>query len=228
MIIADLHVHSYNSRDSLLKPRNIIITALRKGVNCIAVTDHNTVKGGLELVKEAIGLKDFIAIPGVEVRTDVGDVILLFVSEEVKFERLDDLLDYAKSIDAVTILAHPYRKHVMVEESARKVQVIEALNARSFKSANSKALLLASKLNKPIMAGSDAHMAFEIGKAVTIMEGSSEDDVRRRLLRGEVRIFGSESNPLVHLLSFASKIVNGVTSVFGLGASKEPQPPLLA
>lgn len=215
MIIADLHVHSYKSRDSLLKPRDIITTAVKRSVNCVAVTDHNTVKGGLELVKEARGLKDFIAIPGVEVKTDVGDVILLFVSEEVRVERFEELLDHAKSIDAITILAHPYRKHVMVEESARKVQVIEVLNARSFKSANLKASSLASKLNKPIMAGSDAHMAFEIGKAVTIMEGSSDDDIRRRLLKGEVRIFGSESSPLVHLLSFASKIINGVVEIFG-------------
>ncbi|MDH5816310.1 MAG: PHP domain-containing protein [Candidatus Nezhaarchaeota archaeon] len=215
MIIADLHVHSYNSKDSLLKPRDIITTAVKKGINCVAVTDHNTVKGGLELVREARELKDFIAIPGVEVKTDVGDVILLFVDEEIKIERFDELLDYAKSVNAITILAHPYRKHVMVEESARKVQVIEVLNSRSFKSANLKALSLASKLNKPIMAGSDAHTASEIGRAVTIIEGSSEDDIRGRLLKGEVRIFGSESNPLVHLLSFANRIINEVIEVFG-------------
>ncbi|MEM0320427.1 MAG: PHP domain-containing protein, partial [Candidatus Nezhaarchaeales archaeon] len=211
----DLHVHSYNSKDSLLKPRDIITTAVKKGINCVAVTDHNTVKGGLELVREARELKDFIAIPGVEVKTDVGDVILLFVDEEIKIERFDELLDYAKSVNAITILAHPYRKHVMVEESARKVQVIEVLNSRSFKSANLKALSLASKLNKPIMAGSDAHTASEIGGAVTMIEGSSEDDIRGRLLKGEVRIFGSESNPLVHLLSFANRIINEVIEVFG-------------
>lgn len=214
MIVADLHVHSYNSRDSLLKPRNIVNAAVRKGINCVAVTDHNTVKGGLELVKEARGLKDFIAIPGVETKTDVGDVILLFVNEEVRTSNFDELLDYARSVDAITVLAHPYRKHVMVEELAMKVHVIEVLNARCLKSTNSKALSLALKLNKPIMAGSDAHTAFEIGKAVTIMEGSSEDDVRRKLLKGDVRISGSESNPLVHLFSFASKIINGITGIF--------------
>lgn len=215
MIIADLHVHSYNSRDSLLKPRNIITTAVRKGINCVAVTDHDTVKGGLELVKEASKLEGFIAIPGIEVKTDVGDVILLFVFEEVKINRFDELIDYAKSVDAITVLAHPYRKHVMVEELAVKVHVIEALNARCLRSANSRAMSLALKLSKPIMAGSDAHSAFEIGKAVTIMEGFDEDDVRRGLLKGDARILGSESNPLVHLLSFTSKIINGVTSIFG-------------
>jgi predicted metal-dependent phosphoesterase TrpH len=210
MIVADLHVHSHHSEDSLLDPRAAIKAAVTRGVNCLAITDHNTVRGGLELVEEARGLRDFIAIPGVEVQTDVGDVILLFVSEEVGVRRLDELLDYAKSIDAVTVLAHPYRKHVMVEELARRVRAVEVLNARSSRSANSKAKELASRLGKAMCAGSDAHATFEVGRAVTIMNGSSEEDVREALTKGGTRVFGSESSPLVHLLSFACKIVKRV------------------
>jgi len=207
MIVADLHVHSHRSEDSFLAPRAIIKAALAKGVNCLAVTDHNTVKGGLELVEEAKGLSDFIAIPGIEVQTDVGDVILLFVNEEVETKNFDELLDFAKSVDAVTVLAHPYRKHMRVEELARKVQAIEVLNARSSRSANSKAREMALRLGKAVCAGSDAHTAFEVGRAVTVMEGSSEEDVREALAKGLTRVFGSESSPLVHVLSFACKVV---------------------
>lgn len=208
MIRADLHVHSYNSKDSLLKPCDIIKSAMKMGVNCIAVTDHDTVKGGLELVKEARCLHDFIAIPGIEIKTEVGDVILLFVREEVKVRTFDEVIDYAKSIDAITILAHPFRKHVMIERSALKVQAIEVLNARCDKYANSKARSLAMRLGKSTTAGSDAHTTFEIGRAVTIIEGSCEDDVREGIIKGRTRIYGSESSPIVHLFSFTSKIVN--------------------
>jgi len=210
MIVADLHVHSHHSEDSFLVPSAIIKVALRKGVNCLAVTDHNTIRGGLELVREAKGLRDFIAIPGIEVQTDMGDVILLFVNEEVKTKSFDELLDFAKSVDAITVLAHPCRKHVRVEELAKRVQAIEVLNARSSRSANSKAREMALRLGKAICAGSDAHAAFEVGRAVTIMEGSSEEDVREALVKGSTRVFGSESSPLVHLLSFASKVVKRV------------------
>jgi predicted metal-dependent phosphoesterase TrpH len=209
MIIADLHVHSYYSEDSLLKPHTIIKVAASRGINCLAITDHNTIKGGLELVKEAKGLRGFIAIPGIEVQTDVGDVMLLFVDEEVKARKFDELLDYAKSVDAMTVLAHPYRKHVMVEEVAKKVRVIEVLNARSSRSANSKARSLALMLSKTMCAGSDAHMAFEVGRAVTIMNGSSEEDVRESLSKGGTRVLGSESSPVVHLFSFACKAMKG-------------------
>jgi predicted metal-dependent phosphoesterase TrpH len=207
MIVADLHVHSRRSEDSFLDPRAAIKVAAAKGLNCLAITDHNTVKGGLELVEEAKGLRDFIAIPGVEVQTDVGDVILLFVSEEVRVRRFDELLDYAKSVDAITVLTHPYRKHAMVEELARRVQIVEVLNARSSRSTNLKARELALRLGKAICAGSDAHTAFEVGRAVTIMNGSSEEDLREALTKGRARVFGSESSSLVHLLSFACKVI---------------------
>ncbi len=210
MIVADLHVHSHNSEDSFLDPRAVIRVALARGINCLAITDHNTIKGGLELVEEARNSRGLIAIPGVEVQTNVGDVILLFVSEEVKTKDFDELLDYAKSVDAVTVLAHPYRKHVRVEELAKRVKAIEVLNARSDRSANSRARELASRLGKAICAGSDAHMAFEVGRAVTIMEGSSEEDVREALAKGLTRVFGSESSPLVHALSFACKVIKKV------------------
>jgi predicted metal-dependent phosphoesterase TrpH len=210
MIVADLHVHSHHSEDSFLDPRVAIKAAVARGVNCLAITDHNTVRGGLELVEEAKGLRDFIAIPGVEVQTEVGDVLLLFAREEVKIRKFDELLDYAKSVDALTVLAHPYRKHVTVEELARRVQVIEVLNARSSRSANSKAKELASRLGKAVCAGSDAHVAFEVGRAVTIMNGSSEEDVREALTKGEVEVLGLESSPLVHLLSFTCKVVKRV------------------
>ncbi len=216
MIVADLHVHSRYSEDSFLDPRAIIKVALARGINCLAITDHNTIKGGMELLREARDLKDFIAIPGIEVQTDVGDVILLFVSEEVRARKLDELLDYAKSVGAITVLAHPYRKHLMVEELAKRVQAIEVLNARSNKSANLRARGLALRLGKAICAGSDAHVAFEIGKAVTIMKGSSEEDVREALTKGETRVFGSESSPLVHVLSFTCKIMKRVVGRKGV------------
>ena len=210
MIRADLHVHSHNSKDSLLHPQKIIRAALKKGLNCIAVTDHDTVKGGLELVREARGLQDFIAIPGVELKTDIGDVILLFVEEEVKTRSFNEVLDHAKSIDALTILAHPYRKHVMIEDVAKRVHAIEALNARTDRPANLKAYALASRLGKTMTAGSDAHVAFEIGKAVTIINGSTIEDVRKALIKGATQIAGSESSPIVHAFSFASKLVKSV------------------
>ena len=206
MIKADLHVHSHRSRDCLVHPRAIIARAIRVGLNCVAVTDHNTVRGGLELLEEARGFRDFIAISGVEVKTDVGDVLALFVEEEVKSRRFVEVLDYVHSVGGVVVLAHPYRGHVMVEQAAKLVDAIEALNARTDRAANVKARELALKLQKPITAGSDAHTTFEVGRAYTVINGSTPEDVRKAIIKGETEVVGSESSPLVHIFSFMSKL----------------------
>ncbi|HBD95330.1 MAG: hypothetical protein A2015_12745 [Spirochaetes bacterium GWF1_31_7] len=46
----DMHIHSYYS-DGTMSPEEIIETALSKNVKYIAITDHNSIAGSLELLK---------------------------------------------------------------------------------------------------------------------------------------------------------------------------------
>jgi len=43
----DLHIHSKYSSDGILDPEKIVKITLRKGLNGIAITDHNMIKGRL-------------------------------------------------------------------------------------------------------------------------------------------------------------------------------------
>ena len=47
----DLHIHSKYSYDGILEPKDIVKIAIKKGLDGIAITDHNTVKGALEAKK---------------------------------------------------------------------------------------------------------------------------------------------------------------------------------
>ena len=80
---ADLHIHSYYSVDGLLSPRKILLLARKKGINVVAITDHNTIKGGLKAkeFEKSIGIK---VIVGAEITTDIGDIIGLYLAEEIK------------------------------------------------------------------------------------------------------------------------------------------------
>ena len=60
---ADLHVHSTYSPDSLITPKDLIFYAKKRGLNAVAVTDHNRVEGAIKMAKET----DFLIIPGTEV-----------------------------------------------------------------------------------------------------------------------------------------------------------------
>ena len=73
----DLHIHS-NCSDGIFSPEQIVEMAKEKGLDCIAVTDHDTVLGvrrAMEKGKE-LGVKVLV---GVEISTvsSCGDVHIL-------------------------------------------------------------------------------------------------------------------------------------------------------
>jgi predicted metal-dependent phosphoesterase TrpH len=68
----DLHIHSIYS-DGTLTPRELVAEARRKGLDGIALTDHDTVDGLAEAVQAAQEAK-FCLIPGIELTTDYGKV----------------------------------------------------------------------------------------------------------------------------------------------------------
>jgi len=195
----DLHIHSRYSYDSFLNPEAIVRIAKKKGLSGIAVTDHGTIEGGLA-TREINNDADFVVIVGAEIKTDFGDVLGLFLSREVRSRRFIEVCEEIKAQGGTVILAHPYRTgKVMPEDLLKHIDYIEGFNARSPKSLNLSAQRLAERHKIPIVAGSDAHLPFEIGRGETIIKGGA-----KRLLSSEVVISveGKESNYyLVHGLS---------------------------
>jgi predicted metal-dependent phosphoesterase TrpH len=70
----DMHVHTYRSHDCTLSTDVIIKTCLKKKIGGIAIVDHNTIKGALELKS----LAPFLIIIGEEIKTTEGEVIGYF------------------------------------------------------------------------------------------------------------------------------------------------------
>ncbi|MFA0823673.1 MAG: PHP domain-containing protein [Methanomethylovorans sp.] len=203
----DLHVHSKYSKDSLNKPETIIKMAKKRGLNGVAVTDHGTIKGGM-VTKKMNHDKDFEVIVGSEIKTEYGDIIGLFLQEEIVSRIFIEVAEEIKDQDGLVILAHPYRKGITFPEKLlERIDLIEGLNARSKKGLNVMALELVKKHKKPITAGSDAHLPFEIGKCRTLIE----PNIKNNLIRGNTSVEGTESNYyFVHGLSFSTEIVKKV------------------
>jgi predicted metal-dependent phosphoesterase TrpH len=68
----DLHLHSTAS-DGLLTPTQLVRAAQAKGLQAIALTDHDTVDG-IEEANEAAQGSGVTVIPGVEISTDVPGI----------------------------------------------------------------------------------------------------------------------------------------------------------
>ncbi|MBW2965245.1 PHP domain-containing protein [Candidatus Woesearchaeota archaeon] len=191
----DLHTHTKHSRCSLIKPGENIKAAVRAGLAGIAVTDHNSIKGALETARLARKNKEFEVIIGEEVMTDIGEILAYYITEHIKPGRAVDVIDNIKSQGGLVCLAHPYsvgiiRKKTGIEkEILRKIDCIEAFNARTSNSANRLASALAKKSGLAMTGGSDGHFLGEIGNGHTICKS----DLHKEILQRKVRAGGNNS-----------------------------------
>lgn len=203
----DLHVHSEHSLDGVLDVKMIIETGIRRGLDGIAITDHNTIKGGLEAKKyETEGFK---VIVGSEVMTERGEITGLFLSKEIKSRDVEGVISEIKEQGGIIIIPHPFdrlRRSAFhpTEKDAKSIDAVEVLNSRCvFQKDNGKALDFAKRHNLAFVAGSDAHFLSEIGNAGIITES---EDVREAILRNSVDIFGRRSLLINHAWTKALEI----------------------
>jgi len=195
----DLHVHTSRS-DGLDDPRTVVEFARRKGLRVLAVTDHDTVAGGVEAAR--YGGSDLIVVPGVEISSRDGHIICLGVEEEPRLRgaRAEEVVDWCRSRGGLVVYAHPFGyllrastvPRSRIEEVARRVDAIEVINGRTFAKFNREAAQLAKKLGKPATAGSDAHVAKQVGSVRCLFRKSidSVDDVLRAVRSGLIEPLG--------------------------------------
>lgn len=191
-MIFDFHIHSKYSFDSILEPKKIIKVAKKKGLDGVAITDHNTIKGSLE-AKKINDNPNFLVIIGSEINTEMGDITGLFLNEEIKSRNSMEVIDEIHEQGGIVVLPHPYRGHEVNElgKILDRIELMEVFNARNNELQNRKADELATACKVHTIAGSDAHFSSEIGLGRTIIKnGCDIKDVRLKLLKGEIEIVG--------------------------------------
>lgn len=162
-LIADLHIHSHYSSDSFLSPEYILRKSKYEGLNCISITDHNTIRGSIEAKKISHKYGIHVII-GAEIMTDCGDIIGLNLKHEINNRSSwVSVINEIKNQDGIVVFPHPYRDHTNIEEIASKVDIIECWNAKCSPGQNKLASDLATKYKKPITYGSDSHIGSCIG-----------------------------------------------------------------
>jgi predicted metal-dependent phosphoesterase TrpH len=207
---ADLHVHTCYSRDSTTDLVEVIEAARRRGIDRVAITDHNRIEGALRLRDLAPDL----AIVGEEILTTEGELLGFFLEEEIPYGLSpEETIARIRDQQGVVGISHPL-DHIRREAAGEGVLVriqdqldcVEVFNARCLLSThNQRAAAWASKHRLPGTAGSDAHHVTEIGRAYVEMPHTSDrDDFLEKLLQGQIQ--GRLSSPWVHVLSTLAKI----------------------
>lgn len=199
----DLHIHTTCSQnriwgpDAVSTPRQVVKAAISKGLDGIAVTDHETVKGGLLASKIARSLdKDFLVIPGIEIRCRHGDIIGLGLKSNPRgyMGKLSaiEAVEVLRDMGALVVAPHPFGwggvgKHL---ETAG-FDAIEGFNANQLRCINSRAKIAAHKFKLPMLAVSDAHYHVNVGNAITAIDFNENtvDAALTAIREGKVRIY---------------------------------------
>ena len=220
----DFHIHSRYSRDSETPLKEILQTAKIKGLSGIAICDHDEVKGGLkalEIVKEnPQKYEDLLVIPGTEVSTSKGHVLVLGISEKIpSFMTPEETTDLARDLNALSIIAHPYRKaaHGIGYLEGTGADAAETFNSKCITNgANKKAVKEATRLGMPQTGGSDAHIADLVGRGYTMMEieENTKENVFDAVLRGKTIPFGEKTPKTIVIRQVKNNIIRRTTEFF--------------
>ncbi len=191
MIRVDLHLHTRFSGDSTISPK-LIVEQLHSHpfIRAVAITDHNTLQGYMEAHRLASSYGDLKIIPGIEVSTNHGDIIILGVEEKPPHaSTVWEAVDFAKGREGVIILPHPYRIGGVGDlAETLSADAIEVVNPTATRRENKMAQELARTRKLPGIAGSDAHTPAHMWTAYTEVNANSNiSEILKAIRNGRVK-----------------------------------------
>ncbi len=212
-LVCELHTHTMYSPDSLIGLEDLLAACRRKGLDRVAVTDHDTIAGALRL-KE---MDPERVIVGQEIHTTQGELIAYFLHEPIPAHLSpQETIERVRAQGGLVGVPHPLdslRREAMGRDSLipilEMVDFLEVMNGRCIlPSDNRAARVLAAESGLPGTGGSDAHSLWELGRVRTILSPfDSPDTFLESLRKGEV--VGKESPFWVHFASTYARLVAG-------------------
>ena len=191
--VFDMHFHTRytDGRDTVAA---IAGRARALGIG-LALTDHNDIRGALEMQK----IRDVPSIPGIEITSREGSHILVYFYSAPDLKKfyskyikpflgqsvmsstrlpMEEIVHCAKLFESVIIFPHPFCVaypgicNLNFDESRRErllamVDGVEVLNAENIHRWNLKCAMLGLNLGKAMTGGSDGHSLYHMGKVVT-------------------------------------------------------------
>jgi predicted metal-dependent phosphoesterase TrpH len=173
----DLHIHTTASHDSILSPEELTAVCRERGLAGLAVTDHNRLAGALALARES--LPDLRIIAGEEVLTTQGELLGLFLREEIpaglSAEEAARAIRAQGGLVGVPHPCDPWRQALQpwALEALRRAGLVDFLEGRNARvmwaGYNRRAEKLGRQLGLPLTAGSDAHSPGEVGACIVLL-----------------------------------------------------------
>lgn len=237
--VVDLHFHS-NYSDGLNGIPKIAAKARDLGIG-IAITDHNEIRGALEIDT----YNDIFSIPGIEITSSEGSHLLVYFYETKELQRfyekdvvpymghgvmsslsltMEQVIQRAKNYKCVIIFAHPYCamytgvcniqfSQESLDRLFRLVHGVEVINASNLNKWNLKCSVLGFNLNKSMVGGSDGHSLGHMGRVVSYARcGRSRQEFLDAICRKENMVSGKEIHIIRKVTSNGLKLRSNINN----------------
>jgi hypothetical protein len=211
-IKVDCHTHTSFSFDGFIRPEQYVEQAIRVGLGAVVVSDHNTIAGA-----RAIQALDppFRVVVGEEIKTSVGEVMGLFLEEEIPAGKSPAwTMDAIHEQGALVLVPHPFARVVVSRlkydalfANIAKVDIIEVVNARNEMARDeASALHFAQAFDLPTSAGSDAHLVNSLGRGYIEMDPFDDAASFLKSIRAGTLVCRQRTPLLLSGLTFAVAI----------------------
>lgn len=167
---AEFHLHTVASVDSRMSAATVIQTCIRRGIDCLFVTDHNEIWMAQKLQHQA----PFRIIVGEEIATTEGEVIGYFLTRKIAPRQSPETtIKEIKQQGGIVSVPHPFDRlrharmpFLTLKRIIDKVDLVETFNARNvFPADDSSAEKYAKRTKKQGIVASDAHSRWEVGRS---------------------------------------------------------------
>ena len=235
--VVDLHFHSHYSDG-----HNSIETIAQKARELsigIAVTDHNEIRGAVEIAQ----YRDILSIPGIEMTSLEGTHILIYFYQLDQLEafyhdhvfpymgndimsstelQMEEIIKRARKFRTVIIFPHPYCgvytgiQNSYFSDDRREhifsmVDGIEVINSENMKISNLRSAVLGFNLNKGITGGSDGHRVAQMGRVVSYARCRRNSKAFLDAIRKKkTRVVGKEIDLIRKVTSNGVKLRNNI------------------
>lgn len=215
----EFHVHTSISKDSFLSKIFLFFMCKIKGINCVAITDHNEIQNAIEF-KPFFEKRGINVIIGEEILTKQGEVIGLFLNKKIEPNAsLKETIEEIKKQNGLIYIPHPYDKkrnktvisYNDLEKIEEDIDFIECHNGRNISfdySQNQEEI--ADKLNLIKLVGSDAHTFYEIGRNYCIV-----NSIDKNKLKNEIKKAKFKKSKCIKFAHFNTKLVRALKLIKG-------------
>ena len=255
MLKADLHCHSLHSgrakhlrflrcRDCYSRPLDVYLTAKRRGMDLVTITDHDSLDGCLELLDRRGELPDFITgeevtatFPQFNHTVHLG-VYGLNEAQHREIQRLrsnaQELIPYLREQNLLFAMNHFFHDFADLERVVGYTQcmsqlfdIFEVRNGSQERDHNTLIANLVETLRQRgrvvgMIGGSDSHTLRRLGRTYTVCPAANREEFLEAIRTGQSQVCGAHSNHLSLAADIYGVVLRYYPAVFGIGNGELP------